>query len=875
LSDETKERLAAQMVAASEGLVSVPQAMKQVGFDTPSRKNRTITKRVLRQSKNFVIVDEKKVSRTSAASSGSMAASVLENPTTTRTNVLETASLSSLSNPPSNSSSATRLSASQADAAAVKRSLAIDDAEKNEKRRRRSSQQKNNADAVKAKMRKQESKAVKFATRQIAFTQTVSPSHVLYGRSQRKIVEDTNKVYNTNISHKTTSRMVRDGRIGESPQKPGPAGDFSKTVWNAMKLLFVSYLQLEQAHCKNQSTVKQLSLRVNAMVNAAGHKKIGNDLTRKLKKETADMFQVDIKNTQELRRLMWSTCSNLKAWFDTWQHTLTFLGFARMKRTDGSDDLVVGVIVFFDGQTNRILNIDETDGSLDNTNGQRGGRKPMAFYCHGISGGGTSASKSSYSPTIICGSTAAGEALPPHFQLKTDAKADGRIKISAAFIASAHNISGMFGHSEVKMHPCTFGLNEKAGMNKVELDKHFRANMLPLCPDIEDVPGKRVIAKVDSGPGRMHVPMLASMRLQGFYLVPGVPNTTGATQETDQNYGPFKTHYRGNLETLSRARFDMKEGLRIDDLPFLVFGGKDPIAGVELRNAFALAFSKENCLSAWNKCGAVPLTMEALKSPTLRHKVLINADGTVDDESDPDAKHLLQIEACNRVQAEFLLTLGYDSTHLRMDAPKVSAKKFKLTEPQSKERIEAIQKASSAGQLFHVTHGQHLNSEEFFAARAKTVRDKEAGELLKKKEERAKAATIELEARRIIDAKGQPTLERINNYSKNDLVALFKWRVKLPLKGTNKNQMLAAYLSAPEPESLEDWTKEMEDRLQELAANDIKFKDTALATALKQKMRAAKNNVGELDKDSAAELLQALQQRLNDDNDDGPPSGIT
>jgi len=62
--------------------------------------------------------------------------------------------------------------------------------------------------------------------------------------------------------------------------------------------------------------------------------------------------------------------------------------------------------------------------------------------------------------------------------------------------------------------------------------------------------------------------------------------------------------------------------------------------------------------------------------------------------------------------------------------------------------------------------------------------------------------------------------------------------------------------------------------LQELVANDIKFKDTALAVALKQKMRAVKNNVGELDKDSAAELLQALQQRLNGDNDDGPPSGI-
>jgi len=172
-----------------------------------------------------------------------------------------------------------------------------------------------------------------------------------------------------------------------------------------MKLAFVSFLQLEQAQSKVQSTAKQLSLRVNAMVNAARHNKIGNNVTRKLKKETADMFQVNVKNTQELRRLQWSTYSNLKAWFDTFQHTLIFLGFTRLKKEDGYDDQVIGLIVFFDGSTDRIVNVDETDGSLDKTNGQRGGRRPMAFHCVGISGGGTEASKSSHSPTIICGSS--------------------------------------------------------------------------------------------------------------------------------------------------------------------------------------------------------------------------------------------------------------------------------------------------------------------------------------------------------------------------------------------------------------------------------------------------------------------------------------
>ena len=87
-------------------------------------------------------------------------------------------------------------------------------------------------------------------------------------------------------------------------------------------------------------------------------------------------------------------------------------------------------------------------------------------------------------------------------------------------------ISGSYG---------TARMNERAGINAVKLAKYMNNSILPLYPDIEDVPGKRVILKVDSGPGRLNVEMLADLRLQGLYLVPGVPNTTHVTQETDQN----------------------------------------------------------------------------------------------------------------------------------------------------------------------------------------------------------------------------------------------------------------------------------------------------------------------------------------------------
>jgi len=59
MDKEAKERIAAHLVTASEGLISVPQAMKAAGFPTRDRKNSTLIKRAWRKSKDLVVVDQK------------------------------------------------------------------------------------------------------------------------------------------------------------------------------------------------------------------------------------------------------------------------------------------------------------------------------------------------------------------------------------------------------------------------------------------------------------------------------------------------------------------------------------------------------------------------------------------------------------------------------------------------------------------------------------------------------------------------------------------------------------------------------------------------------------------------------------------------
>ena len=83
-------------------------------------------------------------------------------------------------------------------------------------------------------------------------------------------------------------------------------------------------------------------------------------------------------------------------------------------------------------------------------------------------------------------------------------------------------------------------MNEKGGMTDNEFDKYIDNSILPLYPDLEDTPGKRVLLKVDSGPGRNGRELLMKCRFCGLYIYPGLPNATSVQQETDHNMFPSR-----------------------------------------------------------------------------------------------------------------------------------------------------------------------------------------------------------------------------------------------------------------------------------------------------------------------------------------------
>ena len=97
-------------------------------------------------------------------------------------------------------------------------------------------------------------------------------------------------------------------------------------------------------------------------------------------------------------------------------------------------------------------------------------------------------------------------------------------------------------------------MNKKGSTNKEEFAKYVKKNLLRLYPHAEDKKGKRVIMKVDSGPGRSNEQLVADLRANGIYLYQTVPNATAVMQETDQSYGLFKSQVRKTRKKVTNDR---------------------------------------------------------------------------------------------------------------------------------------------------------------------------------------------------------------------------------------------------------------------------------------------------------------------------------
>ncbi len=68
-----------------------------------------------------------------------------------------------------------------------------------------------------------------------------------------------------------------------------------------------------------------------------------------------------------------------------------------------------------------------------------------------------------------------------------------------------------FGYNIVENFTCAFGLNEKRRIEKEQFKKFNLDSIVPFYPDALDCPCKRVLIKINSGPGQLKYEFMACL----------------------------------------------------------------------------------------------------------------------------------------------------------------------------------------------------------------------------------------------------------------------------------------------------------------------------------------------------------------------------
>ncbi len=112
--------------------------------------------------------------------------------------------------------------------------------------------------------------------------------------------------------------------------------------------------------------------------------------------------------------IIWTNHRNITIWFDNWEHDLVELGFAVCDATIGKIHI-----------PEEIGNFDKTCLNLEGSSTNRAGRPEAFIYDQRFPVVGKATCKTSLTSMLITGSTAAGEAFPPHIQYKTNGPTRG------------------------------------------------------------------------------------------------------------------------------------------------------------------------------------------------------------------------------------------------------------------------------------------------------------------------------------------------------------------------------------------------------------------------------------------------------------------
>jgi hypothetical protein len=193
-----------------------------------------------------------------------------------------------------------------------------------------------------------------------------------------------------------------------------------------------------------------------------------------------------------------------------------------------------------------------------------------------------------------------------------------------------------------------------------------------------------------------------------------------------------------------------------------------------------------------------------------------------------------------------------------------------VTEPYSRERQDALIKATTAGKHYHVTGGAHLHSDDFFIAQQRAEQQRQAGILEKEKTARVAAKQRHEDASALLADFGRRSVDvyddrtPLTTLKSVKLKILVSWKLggeKLP---TKKSVLIASWMTNKNSDrhsSFEEWTREEEATLERLLDEDIKLGETELGRKQDVIVQSLRSTAPSLSASRMAEIKAILAQR--------------
>jgi hypothetical protein len=253
---------------------------------------------------------------------------------------------------------------------------------------------------------------------------------------------------------------------------------------------------------------------VNSKLRADGLDEInGVKFYAKIQKVLSLDCHIHSCDSREALRAAWLTYENQENQYSAWEYVLTNFGFGRWPDVLSGEKGTHGNVVFYDDQERRVVQFDELGFSLDGSKNGKGGRPTATPTNPLLPEAGKPVNKSSSKTSWMFGCNFADEALPPMVVLASSAETP---MVKAHFLRNMHEVRGKFGYPRERGFPCSFATSENAIVTDTIFLQWVSEVIVMLYPDAEDVPGKRVLLKADSGPGRFNTVFRCVSRAHGI-----------------------------------------------------------------------------------------------------------------------------------------------------------------------------------------------------------------------------------------------------------------------------------------------------------------------------------------------------------------------